>query len=338
MKKFLSMICALMLLFCVSTASAACSHDNVTNPGDAGVYYEYKQYSDTYHYQSVDMEFICLDCGYSYIMGWITDDLLPHKFSGNKCTQCGYTRSDSAECKHTSVEESPFTYYSWEDEYVHRQYWGYYLICSACGEITYDSGDMPSEETETHTFSNNKCTQCGYMRSSTGTYTKEDYMADLQKAAYKLGDNLIDSTAKVVYTGDIRASDSNTARILGKAYADETYRVVDYKVHAKGDIWLEIEYGKQTAWVSAGLVKIMLPVSEVGGAMPHLVGATVVVRVNSGYGLDAPGTDAVAIRTVVRGQKYKILDCAYDSRGKLWYKIKVNEQECWIASGCMAWP
>lgn len=336
MKKFLSMICALMLLSCGSTASAACSHDNVTNPGDAGVYYEYKQYSDTYHYQSVDMEFICLDCGYSYIMGWIKDDLLPHQFSGNTCTKCGYTRSDSAECEHTTVEEYWYTYYSWEDEYMHRQYQACDSCCSSCGEII-PVGDMPSNP-EPHTFNNNKCTLCGYVRASAGTYTKADYMADLQKAAYKLGDHLIDSTAKIVYEGNIRASDSNTARILGKAHEDETYRIVDYKVHAKGDIWLEIEYGKQMAWISAGLVEIMLPVSEVGGAMPHLVGATVVVRVDSGYGLDAPGTDAVAIRTVVRGQKYKILDCAYDSRGKLWYKIKVNEQECWIASGCMEWP
>lgn len=335
MKKFLSLICALILFSCASTASAACDHP-LGDPQEAEVSSTYAQYTAEWHWRTTFCTWNCILCGERYTIQW-NADYFSHEFAGNTCTLCGYTRGQTIVCTHGGWCDGEYwdSYQTYSDtQHIVITYVDW--KCLACGE---EWTEERSRAYEAHgIFSNNKCTQCGYTSSSTGTYTKADYMADLQKSAYKLGDHLIDSTAKVVYTGDIRASASNTARILGKAHEDETYRIVDYKVHAKGDIWLEIEYGKQMAWISAGLVEIMLPVSEVGGAMPHLVGATVVVRVDSGYGLDAPGTDAVAIRTVVRGQKYKILDCAYDSRGKLWYKIKVNEQECWIASGCMEWP
>lgn len=330
MKKLWALICILMFVFPVSIASAACAHENWTGVGDAGAYYEYAQFTDTHHWRTVTFEFICLDCGYSYWEQWNTD-YFPHEFAGDTCTLCGYTRGQVIVCTHGGWCDGEYwdAYEKYSDT-KHIKITNVDWKCLSCGD---EWTEEKSRVQEAHEFSGNKCTLCGYNRSSDAGSSKEPSKENLQDAARMLGDQVVGATAKIAYAGNLRAKPSTEAEIIGKVYVDETYQIMNYELAHNGNVWLEIEYDQMRAWMSASLAQIITYELDTTDATTYLIGRKVIVTIRSGHARSAPGTDSNKVDSIVRGQEYTILDYDYDSIGKLWYKIRIGSVECWIASG-----
>lgn len=172
MKKTLRLICllvALLTAMTMTTAMAACGHDDLTAPFEAGTRETYKQYSSTHHEVHWASKFVCRTCGDSFWMDW-SMEWFPHEFSGNKCTKCGYTRggSSSTTCNHndssyhesTPVGSVGYATYTASSHYVERHY---KITCKVCGKVI--DSDYIGHTPEAHSFNTSgKCTKCGYSR------------------------------------------------------------------------------------------------------------------------------------------------------------------------------
>ncbi len=162
----------LMLIGVLSvTVSAACSHN----------------YVRVYSYENANMHSYkskCTKCN-EIKEGWGYSGWLDHNFSGNKCTDCGYSKA----CSHSSTTRQ----YSNLSSTQHK----YWTHCNSCGidyyfntvshSWSYGSWSATSasshqrskscvcgaksSETGSHSFSGNSCSKCGYTKTTTTTPT-----------------------------------------------------------------------------------------------------------------------------------------------------------------------
>ncbi len=135
------------------SVSAACSHS----------------YTKVYTMENANMHSYkskCTKCGtitegYGY-SGW-----LDHTFNSyGKCSACGY-------CKHSSTK----TVYAYENGNMHS----YYATCNGCGQKLEGYGYSGWSD---HTFSGNRCTQCGYTKTCSHNSTSTKY-SNLNSSQHK---------------------------------------------------------------------------------------------------------------------------------------------------------
>ncbi len=169
LSRLLCMFLSIMMLLSVLplAVSAACSHS----------------YTKVYSYENANMHSYkskCTKCG-EIKEGWGYSGWLDHNFSGNKCTDCGYSKA----CSHSSTS----TQYSNLSSTQHK----YWTHCNSCGidyyfntvshswsygswSATSSSSHQRSKscvcgasssETGSHSYSGNSCTKCGYTKTTT---------------------------------------------------------------------------------------------------------------------------------------------------------------------------
>ena len=227
--------------------------------------------------------------------------------------------------------------YEYGYRYPNSQGHYYYCVkeprCSSCG-VPVGDYEFVFETFEEHAFDYyGECYQCGYVQKSTSTL-KPPSSSELQAQAYQMGDKMIGATAKCVYGGNIRQEPSEYAYRVGKIQVDDTYQILDYEVTSSypTSVWLKINYGYSDAWVSASMMQIT-GASGSSGNGTGMIGRVVRINVSSGRARTNPGTNYPIIEYVDEGEVYTVLDCQTASNGTIWYKIKKDENFCWISSG-----
>jgi len=232
------------------TACGYCKHSSTTTV------YAYENGNMHSYYAS------CRGCGqklegYGY-SGWSN-----HSFSGNTCTQCGYTKS----CSHSST----CTKYSNLNSSQHK----YWTHCNSCG-IDYNyvttshswsygswsatsdtqhkrskscSCGASSSETGSHSFSGNTCRTCGYTKASTpsvqasvslsasgpsgtlgsagGEIASETYPASYTVSASASGC----SVTKIVYTLNGRSYTSNGSSVTITANSQTDFQTSTFTAY-----------------------------------------------------------------------------------------------------------
>lgn len=63
------------------------------------------------------------------------------------------------------------------------------------------------------------------------------------------------------------------------------------------------------------------------------VGEYCTIYVGQGNARSDADDKSTKLQTVFKGERYEILDCKLGTTGKDWYKIRVNNQLCWVSSG-----
>lgn len=235
------------------------------------------------------------------------------------------------------------------DESCHLASYWEYEYCSECNKQISPSACIYTEQYEPHVFLNDKCTLCGYLLVSTPTPQPETPVPATPTAAPTATPTPaptavptaaptaeptaeIDAVARITASGNVRASASAGAAIVGTVYAGESYRVVNTTT-TNGSTWLEIEFNAGRAWISGSLAEVLSSDDNSGSASQQLIGRTIVVKVGSGNARVSPGSSSGKVGIVTKGQQYTILDCGYDQSNQLWYKIKLNQSYAWISSG-----
>ena len=158
---------------------------------------------------------------------------------------------------------------------------------------------------------------------------------ELQQKAARLGDKMIGGTATVVDECNIRIAPNENAYLIGKGFVGEFYPIVDYIFSSYGSVWIRLQYeDEEVAWVSASYVDVEPSAAQnASGEHTWLIGRTCRITATSGRARLTPGTDGYIVAYVHANEKYTILDCDAAADGKLWYKIQIENQECWISSG-----
>lgn len=137
--------------------------------------------------------------------------------------------------------------------------------------------------------------------------------------------------AVVVHVGNIRANANKYSTIVGASCIDDEHQILSYQI-VDGGVWLQIQYGLGTAWISASLVEIS-GADTAQGSNSLYIGRTCKIKVSSGKARMSPGVNAPTIDYVHRGEKYYIINCQAASDGTLWFQIRTNDATCWISSG-----
>lgn len=243
-----------------------------------------------------------------------------------------------AACSHqnqTGIDDMHdiYTIYEPYSEKMHMQYTYVVPKCLDCGKVltafAWNIDPWP------HEFSGDTCVKCGYNRNGNTPSNKVEElpevptMEDLQKNVKALiaqDEKIIGSKAKIVYGGNVRKEPSEKAEIIGRVNPEEKYEILYYGHASNGNVWLMIRYDDGHGWISASLAAIVPAVA------PELVNSTVTVKIQSGTVRTIPGIAGDCVGSIYRGEKYKILECDYDSFGKLWYRIRITEGEGWISS------
>ncbi len=225
----------LMLISGLSlSVSAACSHN----------------YTKVYSYENGNMHSYkskCTKCG-EIKEGWGYSGWLDHNFSGNKCTDCGYSKA----CSHSSTSRQ----YSNLSSTQHK----YWTHCNSCGidyyfntvshSWTYGSWSATSSsshkrskscvcgassnETGSHSYSGNSCTKCGYTKTTTTPTTPSTPSTPSVSASVSLsasgpngtlgsaGGEISSETTPASYTVYASASGCSVTKIVyvknGKSY------------------------------------------------------------------------------------------------------------------------
>lgn len=240
-------------------------------------------------------------------------------------------------CTNTrTVHDSSYVYLNSD---VHVYYESEENYCRSCGEYIGTGGDITVERKESHTFRNNVCTKCGYNRNTGRVEKQKDSpsQSELQTQAYLLGDKMIGGTVTAVYGGNIRQEPNEYSNRLGKIQVDETYKIYGYQVNSYNpvSVWINISYGGRDAWVSASLVQITENYgngNSSGVITDDMVGCDVRIIVSSGRARINAGTEHPIIEYVHMDEIYRVLACKTASNGVPWYKIEINNTQCWISS------
>lgn len=265
------MICVLFFMVPVSVASAACSHNNITDVGEVGCYYEYEQYTSSDHWRTVFMNFRCLDCGYSYTMQWNTD-YFPHKFSGNKCTQCGYNRSSNTpsgdnETTDSSPSELPSTI-DLQDAAQELLVTDRKQIIGATAKVVYGTNvrEDPSDTSliigkispdekyniidATPGYNGNVWLKIKYGRRY--GWISASFVVIVPNAPDLAGQKV---TITIV-SGNARSTPSVAADKVGTVYRGEKYTILDCDYDPFGKLWYKIRIGNSNGWISSGLAEL----------------------------------------------------------------------------------
>ncbi len=152
-----AMLIAILGNICVTPVMAAHTHKGVMC-GDKVTWYEQKD--GTYHNKVTAYENLC-SCG--TVLGTIDEvrKSEKHSFSGNTCTKCDYTKTHT----HKGVAcGDKVTWYEQKDASNHIYYTAYENLCS-CG-TKLGLIDQTST-TQSHSWSGDTCSKCGYTRTHT---------------------------------------------------------------------------------------------------------------------------------------------------------------------------
>lgn len=238
---------------------------------------------------------------------------------------------------YASVYTKRYNSYATYNATYHIKYRIAEVFCSICNEYAGTGGDIESEEYAPHSFSNNKCTLCGYRRAGNGNQSNLPTAEDLQREALQRiaedPEDIINKRAIIVHSGNLRESPDKYANIIGSVYTEEEYTIVSYQITRDGTVWLEVQYGYfTTAWLSASLAEIS-GANTASGERALYINRTCQIKVSSGKARMSPGTNSPVIEYVHRGEKYTILDCQSAPDGTLWFQINVGRTKCWISSG-----
>ncbi len=128
--------------------------------------------SDTYHNMTMYFDSVCSKCG-EVLQSKSADktEKENHSFSGDKCTKCGYTKKVAVEavCTHKNtttakknIVKKPSAI-SGND--VQHNVTEYYDVVCKCG-VTIDYDVKGNTTKASHSFSDNKCTACGYTKKA----------------------------------------------------------------------------------------------------------------------------------------------------------------------------
>ena len=142
-----------------------CPHNKGTYLSAA--YEQVNPLDDTYHERIIGYDERCNVC-YEIVNEDVEQDRTTekHVFDANgicstKNKGCGYAK----ECQHKdTTKEYDDPVYKCIDENEHKVTYYYHYICNTCGQRI-DDGRYYEQETESHTFRNNECRECGYVRS-----------------------------------------------------------------------------------------------------------------------------------------------------------------------------
>lgn len=223
-----------------------------------------------------------------------------------------------------------------DESYHLASYWEY-EYCAECNKQISPTACIYTEHYEPHAFLDDKCILCGYLLISTPTPQPETPVPPTPTAiptAVPTAEPtaVIDTVARITSSGNVRASASSDAAIVGTVYAGESYRVISTAT-TNGSTWLEIEFSAGRAWISGNLAEVLYSDAASGSAKQQLIGRTIVIKVGSGNARVSPGSASGKIGIVTKGQQYTILDYGYDQANQLWYKINLNQRYAWISSG-----
>lgn len=235
--------------------------------------------------------------------------------------------------EHPRAEEYHRSYFlhftPWNANY-HQAVYADDMVCLEC-DAWVSGGDY--SELAPHVFTGNTCTSCGYVRTDT-TPSHESLQRAIYQRITQNPNEIIGKTATVIHSGNVRASTSAYADIVGTVLPKDEFQVRDYLVVDSDHVWLQIRYGSGNAWISASLVEISTAaVSAESSGIEHFIGRMCTITVSGGRARVAPGTQNPVIDTVSHGQSYKILDTQYASNGTLWFQIQTDDALCWISSG-----
>lgn len=220
-----------------------------------------------------------------------------------------------------------------EAEHLYQEWDGRY--CPSCNGNIGKKNFISTEYFESHTYSGNVCTKCGYNRitGEIESVAKDySYEHSLQEEAYQMKDKLIGSIATVVNDGNIRRRPDKESDRLGKAKVGDTYTILDYYIAPSSHtaIWLKVKYGHTDGWLSASLVQIS---ENDGGSSGGIVGSQVSITLSSANARSGAGKSYPKTGSVRQGEVFTVLDSKAASDGTLWYKIEKYGQYHWISSG-----
>ena len=174
LRRFLSIFLVLLLVFNIWPAMAFAAHKHV-GAMCGKVVKEYKQLNDKQHILVTANENLC-SCGEYLGLIDVKETKQDHNFSGEKCTACGYKRTH----QHKGAMSKQVKYYTNITSSKHTYVVETQDLCS-CGQYL---GLIDVEKTTSnHSFTNDKCTKCGYKRehvhkgAQTSSYKNESYEA-----------------------------------------------------------------------------------------------------------------------------------------------------------------
>ncbi len=180
----------------------------------------YGDYTEETHTYYTAYENLC-SCGEYLGTTDQSSQIESHRFSGDICKDCGYTREHvhkGVMCGNEKV------WYEGVTDKAHTKVTAYDELCS-CGIVL---GEMDRTETvEKHTFDGSTCTKCGYYDSSTTGHEHKAVQCG-QGFTFYLYTNT-STHSRVVYEGDLLCS-------CGEKVADGEYVTYEEAHELKNDI------------------------------------------------------------------------------------------------------
>ncbi len=168
--------------------------------------------------------------------------------------------------------------------------------------------------------------------ASTDTPTSDELQIEALRFIAKSPDEIVGKRALVMHIGNIRTAPNGRAPIICASRLDEEHPIISYTIE-DGEVWLEIQFGNSTAWISADLVRI----SGQDTANPEFAGyyenRVCRITVTSGRARMKPGVEYPVLAYVGLGEEYTILDTSTAADNTLWYMILADDCICWISSG-----
>lgn len=231
-------------------------------------------------------------------------------------------------CPHTDTFEwiEGQIYESWSPK-NHQVLYGVNVQCEDCGKLVNSYGESFFQP---HEFIGHACIYCGYTSNDLPS------PSELQKQAYQRitqeSTSIIGMKATVIHDGKVRKAPDANAEAVDSVLPKEQYLIADYAITDSDHVWLLLECGTQDAWISAGLVSISGAQALKDDADLY-IGRSCTVKVSSGRGRRAPGTDSAVIDFVGYGDTFTIIGSDYAPDGTLWLQIETSNGSCWISSG-----
>lgn len=269
MKKILCTMMALLLLFSVNNAFAACFHQNESGIDDMhDIYTVCEPYTAEMHVKYWYVVPKCLDCGKVLTAYQWSSEWFPHKFSGDTCVECGYNRNSSV--SPDKVEDLPEVP-TMEDlqKNVKALVAHDEKIIGSKAKIVYGGNvrKEPSEKAEIIGRVNpeEKFEILYYGHASNGNVWlmiryKDGHgwiSASLAAVVPAVAPELVNSTATIkIQSGTVRTIPGIAGDCVGSIYRGERYKILECDYDPFGKLWYRIRITEGEGWISSNVAEV----------------------------------------------------------------------------------
>lgn len=168
--------------------------------------------------------------------------------------------------------------------------------------------------------------------AGTDTPTRSELQIEALRFIARSPDEIAGKRALVMHTGNIRTAPNEYAPIICASHLDDEHPILSYIIDEDGQVWLEIQFGYSSAWISADLVRISGQNTANPEFADYYTNRVCRIIVTSGRARMQPGVEYPILAYVKFGEKYTILDTGTAADNTLWYKIQADDCFCWISS------